>query len=122
MRDLVAGLAKSESGVRKGKRVRKNKRRDLPELNNTMAFATVAPRSCLVAPCWRSPMWRSQAEAEGLTLLKADNKAGSGSRDPSSSACGAPALAATSKWSSAACFSDMFSGGGTLLTSHTLRH
>ena len=29
-----------------------------------------------VAPCWRSAMWRSQAEAEGLTLLKADNKAG----------------------------------------------
>ena len=29
----------------------------------------------------------SHAEAEGLTLLKADNKAGSGSRDPSSSAC-----------------------------------
>ena len=29
-----------------------------------------------VAPCWRSPMWRSQAEAEGLTLLEADNKTG----------------------------------------------
>jgi len=29
-----------------------------------------------LAPCWRSPMWRSQAEAEGLTLLKADNKTG----------------------------------------------
>ena len=43
----------------------------------------VVPRSFVrqgalfsVAPCWRSPMWRSQAEAEGLTLLKADNKAG----------------------------------------------
>ena len=31
-----------------------------------------------MAPCWRSPMclWREQAEAEGLALLKADNKAG----------------------------------------------
>ena len=29
-----------------------------------------------VAPCWRSPMWRLQAEAEGLTLLVAHNKAG----------------------------------------------
>ena len=29
-----------------------------------------------VAPCWRSPMWQSQAEAEGLTLLVADNKTG----------------------------------------------
>ena len=29
-----------------------------------------------VAPCWRSPMWRSQAEAEGLTLLKAENTTG----------------------------------------------
>ena len=29
-----------------------------------------------VAPCWRSPMSSSQAEAEGLTLRKADNKTG----------------------------------------------
>ena len=29
-----------------------------------------------MAPCWRSTMWRSQAEAEGLTLLVADNKTG----------------------------------------------
>ena len=37
-----------------------------------------SPRPLLspIAPCWRSPMWRSQAEAEGLTLLKADNKTG----------------------------------------------
>ena len=29
-----------------------------------------------VAPRWRSPMWSAQAEAEGLTLLRADNKTG----------------------------------------------
>ena len=29
-----------------------------------------------VAPRWRSPMWSAQAEAEGLTLLVADNKPG----------------------------------------------
>ena len=29
-----------------------------------------------VAPRWRSPMWSAQAEAEGLTLLVAENKAG----------------------------------------------
>jgi len=29
-----------------------------------------------VTPCWRSPMWQSQAEAEGLTLRVADNKTG----------------------------------------------
>ena len=29
-----------------------------------------------MAPCWRSPIWMSQAEAEGLTLLEAENKAG----------------------------------------------
>ena len=33
-------------------------------------------RNFSLAPCWRSPMWRSQAEAKGLTLLKADNTAG----------------------------------------------
>ena len=29
-----------------------------------------------MAPCWRSAMWRSQAEAEGQTLLKAGTKTG----------------------------------------------
>ena len=35
-----------------------------------------SPLASPVAPCWRSPMWRSQAEAEGLALLEADNKTG----------------------------------------------
>ena len=33
-------------------------------------------RDFSLAPCWRSPMWPSQAEAEGLTLRVADNKTG----------------------------------------------
>ena len=35
-----------------------------------------ATRLSRVAPRWRSPMWSAQAEAERLTLLVADNKAG----------------------------------------------
>ena len=34
---------------------------------------TQASATSPFAPCWRSPMWTSQAEAEGLPLLKADN-------------------------------------------------
>ena len=33
-------------------------------------------RKPCVAPCWRSPMWRSHARAQGVTLLVADNKTG----------------------------------------------
>ena len=29
-----------------------------------------------MAPCWRSPMSNSQTQAEGLTLVEADNKTG----------------------------------------------
>ena len=35
-------------------------------------FAKLSP----LAPCWRSPMWRAHAEAEGLTLLEAENSTG----------------------------------------------
>ena len=38
-------------------------------------FTTVIASETSV-PCWRSPMWTSQARAEGLTLLEADNKTG----------------------------------------------
>ena len=38
----------------------------------TWQTSAIAP----MAPCWRSPMSSSHALADGLTLLKADNKTG----------------------------------------------
>ena len=36
----------------------------------------VGENNCRIAPRWRSLMWSAQAQAEGLTLLVAENKAG----------------------------------------------